>query len=168
VLGLVVYTLKQKWAESDFSMSAEDMLQQLPYILSEVGVKPSRQVDWLQKCGAFGLQWKIHFCSVIQRLLVICIAYMSHIIWPFPTHSCILIVATWPYVMPALLDTFHVFWGYDALLIIVFVSLSSAVCCMHISITIFFVCGFSCTPSFLHYSDILDFHSTHSSQFSKY
>jgi hypothetical protein len=37
--------LKQKWAESDFSMSAEDMLQQLPYILSEVGVKPSGQVD---------------------------------------------------------------------------------------------------------------------------
>jgi tRNA nucleotidyltransferase (CCA-adding enzyme) len=45
VLGLVVHTLKQKWAESDFSMSAEEMLQQLPYILSEVGVKPSRQVD---------------------------------------------------------------------------------------------------------------------------
>jgi len=45
VLGLVLHTLKQKWAESDFSMSAEDMLQQLPYILSEVGVKPSRQMD---------------------------------------------------------------------------------------------------------------------------
>jgi hypothetical protein len=42
VLGLVVYTLKQKWAESDFSMSAEDLLQQLPHVLGEVGVKPSR------------------------------------------------------------------------------------------------------------------------------
>jgi hypothetical protein len=37
--------MKQKWAESDFSMSAEEMLQQLPYILSEVGVKPSREED---------------------------------------------------------------------------------------------------------------------------
>lgn len=45
VFGLVVHTLKQKWAESDFSMSAEDMLQQLPHILSEVGVKSSRQAD---------------------------------------------------------------------------------------------------------------------------
>jgi hypothetical protein len=44
-LGKVVHTLKQKWVESDFSMTAEDMLQQLPYILSEVGVKPSREVD---------------------------------------------------------------------------------------------------------------------------
>jgi len=44
-MGRVVHALKQKWAESDFSMSAEDMLQQLPNILSEVKVKPSRQVD---------------------------------------------------------------------------------------------------------------------------
>ena len=90
-----------------------------------------------------------------------------HIMWPFPALSCILIVALWPSVMPAFLDTFYVFWGY-ALLIIVFGSPSSAVCCMHTSITIFFTFGFSCTPSFLHCSDILDFHSTHSSQFSKY
>lgn len=91
VLGLVVHTLKQKWAESDFSMSAEEMLQQLPYILSEVGVKPSRQVDWLQKCYVSGLKWKLRFClcSVIQRLAVTCIANTSHIIWPFPALSCV-------------------------------------------------------------------------------
>lgn len=45
VLGLVVHALKQKWAENDFSMSAEDLLQHLPDILSEVGVKPGRCVD---------------------------------------------------------------------------------------------------------------------------
>lgn len=45
VLGLVVHALKRTWAESDFSMSAEDLLQHLPDVLSEVGVKPSRRVD---------------------------------------------------------------------------------------------------------------------------
>jgi hypothetical protein len=45
VLGLVVHALKRTWAESDFSMSAEDLLQHLPDVLSEVGVKPSRRMD---------------------------------------------------------------------------------------------------------------------------
>jgi hypothetical protein len=48
VLGLVVHALKEKWAEYDFSMSSEDLLEHLPDILREVGVKPSKQVDRLQ------------------------------------------------------------------------------------------------------------------------
>jgi hypothetical protein len=41
-LGKVVTTLKSYWVESDFSMSSEDLLQLLPHVLSELGVKPNR------------------------------------------------------------------------------------------------------------------------------
>jgi hypothetical protein len=42
VLGLVVHTLKQHWAEADFNLSSEELLQLLPDVLSELGVKPNR------------------------------------------------------------------------------------------------------------------------------
>jgi hypothetical protein len=41
-LGQVVDILKKHWAESDFSMSSEDLLQLLPHVLRELGVKPNR------------------------------------------------------------------------------------------------------------------------------
>jgi hypothetical protein len=40
ILGLVVHSLKQRWVESDFNLSSEDLLQLLPGVLSELGVKP--------------------------------------------------------------------------------------------------------------------------------
>jgi hypothetical protein len=51
--------------------------------------------------------------------------------------------------MPAFLDSFLVFRGYW-LLVIVFGSLSSALSCTHPNITIFFMSGFSSTPSFFY------------------
>jgi hypothetical protein len=41
-LGLVVHTLKQRWVESDFNLTSEDLLQLLPDVLSDLGVKPNR------------------------------------------------------------------------------------------------------------------------------
>jgi hypothetical protein len=40
--GQVVDTLKQHWVDSDFSMSSEDLLQLLPHVLCELGIKPNR------------------------------------------------------------------------------------------------------------------------------
>jgi hypothetical protein len=40
--GQVVDIVKKQWAESDFSMSSEDLLQLLPRVLCELGVKPNR------------------------------------------------------------------------------------------------------------------------------
>ncbi|PNF36518.1 CCA tRNA nucleotidyltransferase 1, mitochondrial [Cryptotermes secundus] len=41
-LGQVVDILKKHWVESDFNMSSEDLLQLLPHVLCEMGVKPNR------------------------------------------------------------------------------------------------------------------------------
>ncbi|XP_069681906.1 CCA tRNA nucleotidyltransferase 1, mitochondrial isoform X2 [Periplaneta americana] len=42
IMGSVIQKLKQTWAESNFTLSSEDLLKMLPDILSELDVKPKR------------------------------------------------------------------------------------------------------------------------------